>query len=547
MNLAKLLFLNLVTFVSSKEIPDLAQGHWTIRSETWDRNPRLENGADLLIDGCKFRIYDQNNTRKDGNGIFYWSDDGYLVMKFDNNPKNERYFRQTVEGHFIHGKSPNAMYIRSLGAVSHFYRNLDSPASDQCSSGKTPSIRQDRVTIPDLGAGEWLMENESWAGTEYSKGKKFFTDGCHFRLDSVTNERNDGNGQFYWKNNRLLMKWNKSRDAIEFQYGRKDGKGVWYNKYGGKGQRWTLRNISGFEKFNGDTIYQCSSSNQFGGKYNANLEYNESPFIEEPPASGPMSKGSTIPTAIFHGITDGCAYTKGKRNERLISEGTGAYVKCINVGLPVIGSLLDNFHSIAQKACMKITQDENFDGEFNILGYSQGGLIGRYIVENCEMKGTVRNFVTLGTPHMGVNFVPYCPPGSNVLCEWLNKVTKYLVYYSIVQDWIAPAGYFRDLHQIQNYFSSSTFLASLNNELEKSQEAAVRKNRFSSLKNALFIMFEADSVIYPKESAWFQELDKAGHLKSLDQSEYYTKDFFGLKTLVDSGKAKFASLPGNHL
>ena len=80
-------------------------------------------------------------------------------------------------------------------------------------------------------------------------------------------------------------------------------------------------------------------------------------------------------------------------------------------------------------------------------------------------------------------------------------------------------------------------MASLNNELEKSQEAAVRKNRFSSLKNALFIMFEADSVIYPKESAWFQELDKDGHLKSLDQSKYYTEDFFGLKSLVDAGIA----------
>jgi triacylglycerol esterase/lipase EstA (alpha/beta hydrolase family) len=145
-----------------------------------------------------------------------------------------------------------------------------------------------------------------------------------------------------------------------------------------------------------------------------------------------MGKGNRIPTAIFHGITDGCAYTSGKRNERLISEGTGGYVKCINVGLPLVGNLFDNFHSISQKACMKIIQDENFDGEFNILGYSQGGLISRYIVENCEMKGKVRNLITLGTPHMGVNYIPYCPPGSNVLCEWLNKITKYLVYYTFV-------------------------------------------------------------------------------------------------------------------
>ena len=213
MNFAKLLFLNLVTYVSAnQDVPDLARGHWIIRSETWDHNPRLENGADLLIDGCKFRVYDQNNTRKDGNGNFHWSDDGYLVMNFDNSPKNNMFFRQTIEGHFIHGKSPNAMYIRNLKG----YNNLDERLIDKCSSGKTPEARIDHVTIPDLGAGEWVLENDDWAGTQFDKGKKFYTDGCHFRLDSIKNERYDGNGYFYWKNSRLLMRFNKSKHDIEF-------------------------------------------------------------------------------------------------------------------------------------------------------------------------------------------------------------------------------------------------------------------------------------------------------------------------------------------
>ena len=118
MNFAKLLLLNLVTLAQGKDVPDFAKGHWLIRSETWEHNPRLENGADLLVDGCRFRIYDQSNTRKDGNGEFYWSDDGYLVMQFDNNPANKMFFKETISGHFIHGKSPNAMFIRAIGEVS---------------------------------------------------------------------------------------------------------------------------------------------------------------------------------------------------------------------------------------------------------------------------------------------------------------------------------------------------------------------------------------------------------------------------------------------
>jgi len=39
---------------------------------------------------------------------------------------------------------------------------------------------------------------------------------------------------------------------------------------------------------------------------------------------------------------------------------------------------------------------------------SQGGLIGRYIVESCETKYTVRNLVTIGTPNNGIDFEENC-------------------------------------------------------------------------------------------------------------------------------------------
>ena len=151
-------------------------------------------------------------------------------------------FRETIEGHFIHGKSPNAMYLKNTSG----YHTLDPSLTEKCSSGKTAKARIDHVTIPDLGAGEWVINNENWQGQLSEKGLKFLTDGCHFRLDSAKNQRNDGNGYFYWKNNRMILRFEKTKKDIEFQYGRINGEAVWYTRSLAKGHRYFLKNLSGY-------------------------------------------------------------------------------------------------------------------------------------------------------------------------------------------------------------------------------------------------------------------------------------------------------------
>ena len=43
-----------------------------------------------------------------------------------------------------------------------------------------------------------------------------------------------------------------------------------------------------------------------------------------------------------------------------------------------------------------------------MVGVSQGGLLGRSIVEDCKIsdKTKVRNLLTVGTPNMGVSKIP---------------------------------------------------------------------------------------------------------------------------------------------
>ena len=94
------------------------------------------------------------------------------------------------------------------------------------------------------------------------------------------------------------------------------------------------------------------------------------------------------------------------------------------------------------------------------------------------MEGKVRNIITAGGPHMGVDLIPGCFTG--LVCDVVNWVAKRFVYLGIVQNWIAPAGYFRDVKNMKTYLKKSVFLPALNNEEIANFES--EKDSFSALE-----------------------------------------------------------------
>ena len=63
----------------------------------------------------------------------------------------------------------------------------------------------------------------------------------------------------------------------------------------------------------------------------------ESPFyVEEPETKG-------VPTAMFHGFGDFCMQPGDIQFNYMLAHGTGASVKCIEVGVPAVGSIINNF------------------------------------------------------------------------------------------------------------------------------------------------------------------------------------------------------------
>jgi palmitoyl-protein thioesterase len=103
---------------------------------------------------------------------------------------------------------------------------------------------------------------------------------------------------------------------------------------------------------------------------------------------------------------------------------------------------------------------------------------------------------------MGVTDVPECQNGQ--ICQYVNYVARNLVYFKLVQNYLGPAGYFRDPTKMDSYLADSVFLPYLNNEVGDDATKATVKTRFSALNAAMLVMFSEDTVVYPKESEWFQ-------------------------------------------
>ncbi|KAM0926467.1 hypothetical protein ACQ4PT_003533 [Festuca glaucescens] len=101
---------------------------------------------------------------------------------------------------------------------------------------------------------------------------------------------------------------------------------------------------------------------------------------------------------------------------------------------------------------------------------------------------------------------------------------------------------------MEDYLKGCRFLPKLNNEIPGERNATY-KERFSSLENLVLIMFESDIVLIPRETSWFGYYPDGAFDPVLppQKTKLYEEDWIGLKTLDDTGRVKFVSVPGGHL
>uniref|UniRef100_A0A175YH80 Palmitoyl-protein thioesterase 1 n=1 Tax=Daucus carota subsp. sativus TaxID=79200 RepID=A0A175YH80_DAUCS len=142
---------------------------------------------------------------------------------------------------------------------------------------------------------------------------------------------------------------------------------------------------------------------------------------------------------------------------------------------------------------------------YNIVGLSQGNLVGRGLIEFCDGAPPVKNFISLAGPHAGEASVPFC--STDIICKLVDMLIKSAIYSKYLQDHLAPAGYIK------------------------------------------IPTFEKDSILIPKETSLFGYYEDGSWSTILpaQKTRLYIEDWIGLRTLDEAGKVKFITLSGKHL
>ncbi|KAJ1821991.1 hypothetical protein LPJ56_001023 [Coemansia sp. RSA 2599] len=255
---------------------------------------------------------------------------------------------------------------------------------------------------------------------------------------------------------------------------------------------------------------------------------------------------------MWHGMGDSCCdnSTMGEIARIVQEEIPGVYVHSVKVGSSESADrragFFGNLNTQVDDVCKELGETEELRGRaVNMMGFSQGGLFLRALVQRCpEIRA--KTLVTFGSPHSGVARIPECAKDGDVLCKWMRGLALRGVYSWYVRDHVVQAQYFKDPERIDQYMDYNIFLPYVNNEAADKREVVYRE-RLRALEKLVLIRFSEDTLIYPASSSWFGFIDSDGGETRLYDSLMYIEDWLGLRTLDESNRLDFVTLAGKHM
>jgi len=266
------------------------------------------------------------------------------------------------------------------------------------------------------------------------------------------------------------------------------------------------------------------------------------------------SRGPPTPIVLWHGMGDSCCnpFSMGSVKKLLESQIPGVYVLSLMIGGNAIedteNGFVMNINKQIELACDTIRNDSRLSGGFHGVGFSQGGLFLRGLVQRCgggDLR--VKNLVSFGGPQQGVYGVPECLGEKHYICDYMRRLLNYGAYTSWIQSVLVQAQYWHDPLAEAEYVEKSLFLADINNQgAEKRSEYAAN---LVTLDNLVLVKFSRDTMVDPKESEWFGWYDERDGktIVPLNATRLYREDWIGLRQLDQAGKLQLLSVDGNHL
>ena len=267
-----------------------------------------------------------------------------------------------------------------------------------------------------------------------------------------------------------------------------------------------------------------------------------------------------LPVVLWHGMGDSCCNEQSMGRITALIQQTlpGTFVYSINTAgedAPADSdsksSFFGNFNDQVAQVCSLLKTKPELSQGFNAIGFSQGGQALRAYIERCNTP-RVHNLVTFGAQHAGVADLPRCEDQQGGWCALMRFIAQRGVYTSYVQNRLIQAQYFKDPARLEDYREKSIFLADINNERTGGDKSAMYKRNLASLTRLVLVKFEKDSMVVPKESAWFGFYDTAeeGSVRkvvNLRDQPMYKEDWLGLKQLDERGGLIMLSVDADHL
>lgn len=237
------------------------------------------------------------------------------------------------------------------------------------------------------------------------------------------------------------------------------------------------------------------------------------------------------PILFINGVVDHCETTKSQTIMQFLKEELDTFVTCIQLSNWRMYNLITNLEEQAHLYCEVINTIPELNGNFHIIGASQGGVIGRYLIERCNLKGKVKTFIAWNSPQMGISAIPWLE--SNYLWP-LNRTGELLMKYLPFSDSISATAYYKGRYN-QEEIKENFFFRDLNNELSIKNESY--RDRFSSLQFLIAVKSENDHTIAPLASTHFEFWNANGtQIVALKESDFYKKDYIGVRKLDEEGR-----------